>query len=151
MMKTLKQRVKDEKGLTLVEVLAVVVILGIVASMAVPAIGNIIEKNRGRALIFAVSVMNAAELYFLDTGKPGPVTLEELKNEHYLESQGRLTSAEVYYDEDNKLRIKAEGKNGNVAFNTFATGITYEALVKAEYSIIFGEVKMKGPNGEIYN
>ena len=38
MFNTLKKRIKNEKGLSLVELLAVIVILAIVAAIAIPAI-----------------------------------------------------------------------------------------------------------------
>ena len=38
--KILQKRLKNEKGLTLVELLAVIVILGIIAAIAVPSIGG---------------------------------------------------------------------------------------------------------------
>ena len=46
MKKLLQKRLKNEKGLTLVELLAVIVILGVIAAIAVPSIGNIIENSR---------------------------------------------------------------------------------------------------------
>ncbi len=49
MKKFLQKRLKNEKGLTLVELLAVIVILGIIAAIAVPSIGGyysrILERN----------------------------------------------------------------------------------------------------------
>lgn len=45
----MKKMLKNAKGLTLVELLAVIVILGIVAAIAVPAIGNTIEKSKTKA------------------------------------------------------------------------------------------------------
>ena len=51
MKKFLQKRLKNEKGLTLVELLAVIVILGIIAAIAVPSIGNIVENSRVKALI----------------------------------------------------------------------------------------------------
>ena len=48
MKKFLQKRLKNEKGLTLVELLAVIVILGIIAAIAVPSIGNIIDNSRDK-------------------------------------------------------------------------------------------------------
>jgi type IV pilus assembly protein PilA len=48
-MKRLLQLVKEEKGLTLVELLAVIVILGIIAAIAVPAIGGLIGNTKKEA------------------------------------------------------------------------------------------------------
>ncbi len=45
MKKFLQKRLNNEKGLTLVELLAVIVILGIIAAIAVPSIGGIIENS----------------------------------------------------------------------------------------------------------
>ena len=44
MKKFLQKRLNNEKGLTLVELLAVIVILGIIAAIAIPSIGNIIQN-----------------------------------------------------------------------------------------------------------
>ena len=50
MKKFLQKRLNNEKGLTLVELLAVIVILGIIAAIAVPSIGGIIQNSRVKAL-----------------------------------------------------------------------------------------------------
>lgn len=47
MFKTLK----NQKGITLVELLAVMVIVGIIAAISIPAIGNLIENTRKDAYI----------------------------------------------------------------------------------------------------
>lgn len=46
MLQILKKKLKEQRGLTLVELLAVVVILGIIAAIAIPSIGNIIAKSK---------------------------------------------------------------------------------------------------------
>ncbi|MCB5933483.1 prepilin-type N-terminal cleavage/methylation domain-containing protein [Caldibacillus thermoamylovorans] len=54
---------KNQKGMTLVELLAVLVILGIIAAIAVPLIGNMIENSRDKAAINdAISIIAAAKL-----------------------------------------------------------------------------------------
>ncbi|MED3571445.1 type II secretion system protein [Cytobacillus praedii] len=70
MLKNLKKRLKDQRGLTLVELLAVIVILGIIAAIAVPSIGNIIAKSKFDASkADALQVLNAANLYMTETGE----------------------------------------------------------------------------------
>jgi type IV pilus assembly protein PilA len=51
MIKWLKKLKKDERGLTLVELLAVVVILAIVAAIAFVLIGNVIDNSKKDAQI----------------------------------------------------------------------------------------------------
>jgi type IV pilus assembly protein PilA len=63
MFKALKKKLKDQKGLTLVELLAVVVILGIISAIAVPSIGGLIEKSKKDAQVAeALQIINAAKL-----------------------------------------------------------------------------------------
>ncbi|WP_079523903.1 prepilin-type N-terminal cleavage/methylation domain-containing protein [Solibacillus isronensis] len=66
---TLKKRIKNEKGLSLVELLAVIVILAIVAAIAIPAIGNIIDNSRIKGIKADVAnIVSAAQIYYADTG-----------------------------------------------------------------------------------
>lgn len=96
MFELLKKRIKNEKGLSLVELLAVIVILGIVAAIAIPAIGNIIENSRYNAVKSdAINVLNAANLYFTDNSDKNTVTIAELKTATFLESEGKITSGTV--------------------------------------------------------
>ncbi len=90
-MKKMKQLLKNQKGLTLVELLAVIVILAIVAAIAVPAIGNILENSRYNAVkADATNVLSAAQLYFTDDSSKTSVTVTELKTNKYLESEGSI-------------------------------------------------------------
>lgn len=58
---------RNEKGLTLVELLAVIVILAIIAAIAIPAFGKIIDNSRIKSeKANAIRVIEAAELYFAD-------------------------------------------------------------------------------------
>jgi type IV pilus assembly protein PilA len=67
MRKFIQQKLKEQKGLTLIELLAVIVILAIIAAIAIPAIGNIINNSRvGAIKSDAQNALAAAELYLID-------------------------------------------------------------------------------------
>ena len=95
MKKFLQKKLKNEKGLTLVELLAVIVILGIIAAIAVPSIGNIIENSRQKAIIAdALNAMESANLYFIENSDQANVDLAKLKD-GYLDSAGSLKTVTV--------------------------------------------------------
>ena len=88
-----KKHVKNEKGLTLIELLAVIVILAIISAIAIPAIGNIIENTRyNAAKADAINVLNAANLYFTDEPDQTNVTVDKLKKDKYLDNAGTFES-----------------------------------------------------------
>lgn len=65
MMRQHLKQMKNEKGMTLVELLAVLVILGIIAAIAIVMIGNVIEKSRDKANANeALSIINAAKMAY---------------------------------------------------------------------------------------
>jgi|GEM_PF-1231639 len=66
---------KNNKGVTLVELLVVIVVMGIIAGFAIPAVGNIIENaNKDSVLNDAIQIENAAKLYCSTNNCPSGVT-----------------------------------------------------------------------------
>jgi type IV pilus assembly protein PilA len=64
MLKKLGAKLKEQKGFTLIELLAVIVILGIIAAIAIPAIGNVINKSEDKATAQdGLQIINAAKMY----------------------------------------------------------------------------------------
>jgi len=132
-----KKLLKNEKGLTLVELLAVIVILAIIAAIAVPAIGNIIENTKyNAAKADALNVLNAANLYFIDEPNENSVTVSKLKEDKYLDNAGKFESA-----------LSAVVSKGSPITLT-ATGVIYSGAKTVTFSgstiKSIGEDKQKG-------
>jgi type IV pilus assembly protein PilA len=89
-----REVMKNEKGLTLIELLAVIVIIAIIAAIAIPSIGSILEKTRINAhRSNAHMAIDAARLYVSNEGvtlnATNPtfvLTLTDLNTSGYLEN-----------------------------------------------------------------
>ena len=120
-MKKMKHLLKNEKGLTLIELLAVIVILAIVAAIAVPSIGNIIENSRIKAVkADAANILNAANLYFIDNNSGDKATFtNDPKTEgldDYLESQGDFTEFTVTNSNPDTIAGTAKAGGKTITF-----------------------------------
>lgn len=98
--KRLGRAAKEEKGFTLIELLAVIVILGIIAVIAVPMIGNVIEKSRTNSdIATGRQIYDAARMYIIGeesgvfTSKE--VSLTKMISTGYLEDGLRLPSSKA--------------------------------------------------------
>lgn len=81
-----KKMIKNETGFTLVELLAVIVILGVILAIAVPAIGNIIDNSKSSVDEANCDLIsNAARLADLDNN-PGD-SVKDLVDNGYLEKE----------------------------------------------------------------
>jgi prepilin-type N-terminal cleavage/methylation domain-containing protein len=57
LMKIMKKKVKNEKGFTLIEIIAVLVIMGILAAVAIPKFFDLQARAREKAIYTALSEM----------------------------------------------------------------------------------------------
>lgn len=105
---------KDQRGLTLVELLAVVVILAIVAAIAFILIGNVIENSRKDAHVSnAQQLIAAAKLYDSTvTTISGNVTYDKLQEAKLIGNisdpwkKTPYSGATVIKEADNKYRVQ---------------------------------------------
>ncbi|WP_026906458.1 type II secretion system protein [Paucisalibacillus globulus] len=116
---------KDERGLTLVELLAVIVILAIVGAIAFVAIGNVMENSRQDAHIAnAQQLISSAKLYEASgndiplTGGSGTVTSTDLVKGGFLDA---LVSP--WDDTDYSGTVtKTVGDEGGVSYSVTLNG-----------------------------
>ena len=122
MVKWMKQLRKNEKGLTLIELLAVIVILGIVAAIAIPAIGNIIDDSKDDVHnANALMILNAARLAEasgVEYDEEGKMTLNYLVEKGYLSSVPKNPSDDQPYHGAKSYVKKENGKYSVVLVNS---------------------------------
>ncbi|MBE2923214.1 prepilin-type N-terminal cleavage/methylation domain-containing protein [Anoxybacillus flavithermus] len=106
----LKKLIRNEKGLTLIELLAVIVILGIIAAIAIPSIGGLIENSRKDAHIAnAQQMVNAARLAYTADNTVTEYTLQYLEEKKYLEPVKKPGEGS-YNKQESKVVLGEDGK-----------------------------------------
>jgi len=140
MVKYIKQLRKNQKGLTLVELLAVIVILGIVAAIAVPAVGNIIEDSREDAQnANALMILNAARLAEAageaQYDNEGKMTLNQLVDTGHLSTIPGNPADNKPYHGTNSFVKKV---NGKYSVKLVGSDGTTNVLEKSENELIGG-------------
>ena len=105
----LKRFIRNEKGLTLIELLAVIVILGIIAAIAIPSIGGLIENSRKDAHIAnAQQMVNAARLAYTADNTVTEYTLQYLEEKKYLEPV-KKPGVGSYDKKESKVVLQPDG------------------------------------------
>ena len=132
-----KQSVMDsEAGFTLIELVIVIVVLGILMSMAVPALSGV--KNKADTAVAKAdlhNIMQSLEMYYLDEGEyPAQVT------------KGDMETVAANLDE---LNIKNEASAYDYVTDTDSGAqkylISYEAASDEFYYISTDESSLTGP------
>lgn len=131
MLQKFRSLLKNEKGLTLIELLAVVVILGIIAAIAVPSIGGLIDNSKKDAHVAnAQQMVSSAKL-----AVAGDANLQ--KNTTYFLTLGYL--------EKGKFLDKVKDPDGNDASYKRGSTDLVEKTVLADDNVSY----IKVVNGEV--
>ncbi|VEI07920.1 putative major pilin subunit [Kurthia zopfii] len=106
----LNKKLNNEKGMTLIELLAVIVILAIIALIAIPAIGNIISNSKSKAILAdATTIISGAKTAIADGScgpeKEGAITCDKTALKDFVED----TKGELDTD-DKVVKTKVDGK-----------------------------------------
>lgn len=115
------RKIKQEKGFTLVELLAVIAILGIIVAIAVPSIGKVVDNSKEDAHEANVQLFeNAARLadvsgLAIPSGQDG-YSLSDLEGAGYLNDipVNPLTDAE--YEATLLVKVTVDPNNGTKRF-----------------------------------
>ncbi|GKV65706.1 type II secretion system protein [Sporosarcina sp. NCCP-2331] len=139
MKKFLQNKLKNEKGLTLVELLAVIVILGIIAAIAVPAIGNIITNSKVNALkADGQNVLSAGNLYFTENSDASQVTLKELTTAEF------ITDAGGFPENAENVTVKKVATGNTISGTAVKKGVSVEFTEATNKMIDNAKVKDGG-------
>ena len=77
----------NKKGFTLVEIMIVVVIIGLLAAMAIPAFNKVRDTSQSKAITNNLrQVASAADQYFLETGATQATLSDLIGTDKYVKS-----------------------------------------------------------------
>lgn len=125
-----------QRGFTLLEIMVVIVILGILASLVIPSLmGNKDRADRQKAVSDIVTLENALDMYKLDNGRY-PTSDQGLKA---LVKAPQIAPAPRNYRSDGYIRRLPEDPWGN----------PYQLVSPGEHSLI--DIFSAGPDGEAQN
>ncbi|WP_379969462.1 prepilin-type N-terminal cleavage/methylation domain-containing protein [Ectobacillus sp. sgz5001026] len=123
---------RNEHGLTLVELLAVVVILGIVSAIAVPSIGSIIENSKRDAHIAnARQMIEAARIYATNEGATtNSATLDELATKGYIDYPTDPFSSQPY-TKNNENKVTWDSQIQTFSVTLYCSQSKYNIIGKS--------------------
>ncbi|MUV07466.1 prepilin-type N-terminal cleavage/methylation domain-containing protein [Planococcaceae bacterium Storch 2/2-2] len=90
------KQLKNQRGLTLIELLAVIVILAIIAAIAAVAIGNVISNSKDKAALGdAANIIAGAKIAYMDGACDEDTECTELETKGFVEGIKEADGAKV--------------------------------------------------------
>jgi type IV pilus assembly protein PilA len=134
MFQKLKNKMKDQRGLTLIELLAVIVILAIISAIAIPSIIGLIENSRKDAHVAnALQAINSAKLAYagdkdiqaaVDTDNEiHVVKVSKLATDGYLEIMKDPDGGAAY---DDSSAVVLENDAGKIIYHVYLNGSKHD-------------------------
>lgn len=146
-MKTkMKILMKNQKGMTLIELLAVIVIIAIIALIAIPAISTIIQNSKDKAVLSDASqIISSAKIAIADGVCDGGATnvCDKAALASYVDLEKDYTHYTVTKDGTGKFSISfsgfAEIKNSTKFPSTANKGATTDVVTAANLASDMGK------------
>ena len=131
MLQLVKKRLKEQKGMTLIELLAVIVILGIISAIAIPSILGLMDNSKKDAHVAnARQMINSAKMAVSgdstlqpkDKDNPVKITLADLQKKGYIESVKDPDGGT--YDTSNSFVLISVDDSGDFSYSVYLTNDT---------------------------
>lgn len=137
-----------EKGLTLIEVLAVIVILAIVAMIAIPVINKLIADSKNQAFVStAFSMKEAVTMHYrvrdLVAGNSTSTTITyyDLENQGYIEPfKDPYTKTSVPDMSNSFVLIEKDPTSGKLVYKVRLVGNTKSICDKAPHTLTTNDI-----------
>lgn len=112
----------NKKGLTIIELIAILVVLGIIATISMPLISNVIQNSRIKADQLSLDSLNSAVSYYNVNNSNNPLGEQDLTEEEIIEllvenlflsstpNIQAIDAAFIWSSEDSVFRLEVEGE-----------------------------------------